>query len=39
MNRRLLDLLADRGKDALLKAGRDNTYREYLMGNSNFGQG
>ena len=32
-----MEMLSNRNKDSLIKNGRENTYREYMMGASHFG--
>ena len=39
ISRRLLNILADKGADASKEKGGKNTYRNYLLGNSNFMNG
>ena len=39
VNRKMLHMMAEQGKDKLTKAGRNSTYRAYLSKNSNFASG
>ena len=39
VNRKFISMMADQSKDRLVKAGRKDTYRDYLAANSNFASG
>lgn len=39
VNRKFLQMLAEENKKTLIKAGRKNTYADYIAHNSNFGGG